>query len=90
MVWRIALKTIAHKIKSEAAFYKRLHQHPQTPKLAKALLWLALAYLALPFDLIPDFIPVIGLIDDAIIIPILIFIALRLTPNWVVEACKVK
>lgn len=88
-MWRVALKAIASKVKMEAAFYRRLHQHPQTPKFAKMLLWAALAYLAMPFDLIPDFIPILGQVDDAIIIPLLIFIALRLTPKAVKEACKV-
>ena len=49
------LKAIAHRLKAEFAFYQRLQQHPQTPKLAKALLWLAIGYLVMPFDLIPLF-----------------------------------
>lgn len=47
---------------------KRLATDDSLPKAARALLWCLLAYLALPFDLIPDFIPVIGFADDAIIV----------------------
>ena len=65
------LKQIAAKLKLEFTFYRRLQQHPQTPKLAKALLWLAIGYLLMPFDLIPDFLPVIGQLDELVITPIL-------------------
>jgi len=56
--------------------------------LAKGLLWLALAYLVLPFDLIPDFIPVIGQLDELVIIPLLLYLALKLTPVAVRQACR--
>lgn len=84
------LKEIAHKLKAEFDFYRRLQQHPQTPFLAKALLWLAIGYLLLPFDLIPDFLPVIGQLDEVVIIPLLLFFAVKLTPQWVRAECKPK
>ncbi|MFW5440701.1 MAG: YkvA family protein, partial [Methylophilaceae bacterium] len=58
------------------------------PWLAKLLLGLALGYLLLPFDLIPDFIPVLGQLDDVVIIPLLIFFAMKLTPEWLVAQCR--
>ena len=82
------LKKIAAQLKAEFAFYRRLQQHPQTPKLAKALLWLAIAYVLMPFDLIPDFLPVIGQLDELVIIPLLLYFALKLTPLQIVAACK--
>ncbi len=82
------LKQIANKLKAEFAFYRRLQQHPQTPKLAKALLWLAIGYVLMPFDLIPDFLPVIGQLDDVVIVPILLYWALKLTPADVIAACR--
>ena len=82
------LKEIVAKLKAEFAFYKRLQQHPQTPKLAKALLWLAIGYLLMPFDLIPDFLPVIGQLDELVIIPMLLYWAIKLTPPHIIAACK--
>ena len=82
------LKAITHRLKAEFAFYRRLQQHPQTPKLAKALLWLAISYLVMPFDLIPDFLPIIGQLDELVIIPLLLYWALKLTPPDVIAACR--
>lgn len=62
--------------------------HPRTPRPAKWLLWLAIGYLMLPFDLIPDFIPVLGQLDEVIILPGLIYLALKLTPDDIVEECR--
>ena len=90
MSLREKLSQISAKLKAEFAFYKLLHQHPQTPKLAKALLWLAIGYLVMPFDLIPDFLPVIGQLDELIIIPLLLYWALKLTPPDIIVACRLE
>ncbi|MBC7757183.1 MAG: DUF1232 domain-containing protein [Bdellovibrio sp.] len=90
MSLRDKLSQIAAKLKAEFAFYKRLQQHPQTPKFAKALLWLAIGYLVMPFDLIPDFLPVIGQLDEVVIIPLLLYWALKLTPQEVIAACRLQ
>lgn len=82
------LKAIADKLKAEFGFYQRLHKHPETPMLAKVLLWLAIAYLLMPFDLIPDFLPVIGQLDELVIIPLLLYGALKLTPKNVILECR--
>ena len=82
------LKQIAAQLKAEFDFYRRLQQHPQTPKLAKALLWLAIGYILMPFDLIPDFLPIIGQLDELVIIPILLYLALKLTPEAIIAQCK--
>lgn len=82
------LKQIAARLKGEFVFYQRLHQHPQTPKLAKALLWLAIAYVLMPFDLIPDFLPIIGQLDELVIVPLLLYWALKLTPAGIVAECR--
>ncbi len=85
---RDKLSQIAAKLKAEFAFYQRLQKHPQTPTFAKALLWLAIAYLLMPFDLIPDFLPVIGQLDELVIIPLLLYFALKLTPPNIIAACR--
>ncbi|MEQ1598206.1 MAG: DUF1232 domain-containing protein [Methylotenera sp.] len=82
------LKKIAAQLKAEFEFYRRLQKHPQTPVLAKALLWLAIGYLLMPFDLIPDFLPVIGQLDELVVIPLLLYFALKLTPLDVIAVCK--
>jgi uncharacterized membrane protein YkvA (DUF1232 family) len=84
------LSQITAKLKAEFAFYKRLQQHPQTPVLAKFCLWLAIGYLLMPFDLIPDFLPVIGQLDEVVIIPLLLYFALKLTPADIIAACKIE
>jgi uncharacterized membrane protein YkvA (DUF1232 family) len=51
-----------------AVLFKRLLQDPRVPRRAKAALALVVPYLAMPFDLIPDFIPVLGQLDDALLV----------------------
>lgn len=82
------LKQIAQQLKTEFALYRLLAHHPKTPRLAKILLGLAIGYLLLPFDLIPDFIPVIGQLDDVVIVPGLIYLALRLIPDKIIAECR--
>jgi uncharacterized membrane protein YkvA (DUF1232 family) len=82
------LKLFGRQIKRELKVYYLVLKDARTPKLAKFLLWLAVGYALLPFDIIPDFIPVIGQLDDVIIVPGLIMIALKLIPKEVVEDCR--
>jgi uncharacterized membrane protein YkvA (DUF1232 family) len=78
------LKDFSSTIKREIKFYQLVLADPRTPKMAKMLLGLAVGYLLLPFDLIPDFIPVIGHLDDLFFIPVLVLLALKLVPKQVV------
>ena len=55
--------------------------HPQTPWYARLVGFLVVAYAASPLDLIPDFIPVLGYLDDVILIPLGILLIVRLTPK---------
>ncbi len=82
------LKALARDFKRELNVYRLVLADTRTPRPAKIFLGLAIGYLLLPFDLIPDFIPVIGQLDDVLIVPGLIFIALRLVPTEVVEDCR--
>lgn len=82
------LKAIGRGLKRELAVYRLVLAHPRTPRLAKWLLGLAVGYALLPFDLIPDFIPILGQLDDVIIVPALVWSALRLVPDDVVAECR--
>ena len=84
------LKSIARNLRREIKAYQLMLKDTRTPKLAKFLLGLAVGYALMPFDIIPDFIPVIGHIDDLIIIPALIIIAIKMIPKEVVEDCRIR
>jgi uncharacterized membrane protein YkvA (DUF1232 family) len=84
------LKNYAQQLKQELAVYRLLLKHPRTPRLAKLLLALAIGYLLLPFDLIPDFIPVLGQLDELIIIPLLVYLAVLLIPKGLLLSCRVQ
>ena len=77
----IRLGEIKNNFKKYLNLFKSLYQDKRTPAISKLFLWLAVGYAILPFDIIPDFIPVIGYIDDALILPSLIFIALKFIPK---------
>ena len=64
----------------------KLFKHPQTPRAAKWVAIAVLAYALSPIDLIPDFIPVLGLLDDLILLPLGVALAVRLTPKPLWEA----
>lgn len=79
------LKHLAKQVKRELKVYQCIANHPRTPWLARMLLLAAVGYLLMPFDLIPDWIPVLGGLDDLFIVPGLIFLALKLIPKDIVE-----
>lgn len=64
------------------------YQDPRVPKRAKILTVLILGYLLSPIDLIPDFIPVIGFVDDLVIVPAGIAVVRRMIPKEVLEECR--
>jgi uncharacterized membrane protein YkvA (DUF1232 family) len=63
-------------------------RHPRTPLAIKGLGALILAYALSPIDLIPDFIPVLGYLDELVLLPGLIWLAVRLLPLEVLEDCR--
>jgi uncharacterized membrane protein YkvA (DUF1232 family) len=74
------LRGWAHAIKVDLVAVWLASRDPRVPWYAKAVAGAAAAYALSPIDLIPDFIPVIGYLDDLIIVPLLIMLAIRLTP----------
>ena len=65
------------------------YQNPRTPWTAKVLIVLIIGYALSPIDLIPDFIPVIGLLDDLILLPLGIYFAIKLIPKDILAECRV-
>jgi uncharacterized membrane protein YkvA (DUF1232 family) len=85
-----AITTWARRIKRDVVMLWFARRHPDTPLLAKVLCIVAAAYALSPIDLIPDFIPVLGYIDDALLLPALIWLAVRLLPGHVVAECRLQ
>ncbi|HWU99865.1 MAG TPA: YkvA family protein [Devosia sp.] len=69
------------QFRNELVILWRAFLAPETPAWLKGLMLLIPAYLLSPIDLIPDFIPVVGWLDDAIVIPILVHLIVRMLPQ---------
>ncbi len=80
----------ARRIKRDAMTLWFARSHPQTPWYAKAMGSLVVAYALSPIDLIPDFIPVLGYLDDVILLPLLIWLTVRLLPPQVLAESRLK
>lgn len=84
------IRAWAKRIKRDAVTLWFAYRHPDTPLLVKALCVFVVAYALSPIDLIPDFIPVLGYVDDALLLPGLIWLAIRLLPAGVVASSRVE
>ncbi|MBI3012109.1 MAG: DUF1232 domain-containing protein [Elusimicrobia bacterium] len=84
------IKAVAKNIKFELKVWKLIFKDARTPWIAKLLLALAIGYVLIPFDLIPDIIPGIGHLDDVIIVVLVVYIAMKLIPKEVVEDCRAR
>lgn len=71
--------------RSEVGVYRSVMQDPHCPRLARWLLGGAIAYALSPIDLIPDFIPVLGHLDDILIVPLMVWLAIRMIPKALLE-----
>ncbi len=79
--WARAIKRDVHAVWLAA-------RHPRTPWPARLLALAVAAYALSPIDLIPDFIPVLGYLDDLVIVPLGIMAVIRLTPPDVLAECR--
>lgn len=82
------LRALATHARRELGVYRLVLADPGTPRSARWLLRAAVAYLLLPFDLIPDWIPVLGQLDDLLVVPALIWLALRRIPPPVLQRAR--
>lgn len=81
-------QTKAKQLKSETQVLMIAYKDERTPFSAKILIGLTVGYLLSPIDLIPDFIPVLGLLDDLIIVPLLISLSIKLIPAIVLADAR--
>ncbi len=84
------LKSRARALKTETLAIYFAARDPRTPWYAKAIAIGTVAYALSPLDLIPDFVPVFGYLDDLIIVPAGIALALKLIPPSVIEEAREK
>ena len=83
-------KTKSKQLKTEVVALYLAAKHPRTPWYAKALAALIIGYALSPIDLIPDFIPVVGYLDDFIIVPAGIALLIKIIPRDILEECRSK
>jgi uncharacterized membrane protein YkvA (DUF1232 family) len=76
---------LSKRFRNEINVYKKVVFDKRTPLIAKICYGLIIGYAIMPFDAIPDFIPVVGQIDDVILIPLLFVIARALTPKEIIQ-----
>ncbi len=84
------MRAWARQVKRDGVTLWFAAQHPLTPWYAKLLGVFVVAYALSPIDLIPDFIPVLGYVDDVILLPALIWLTVRLVPAPVLAECRAK
>jgi uncharacterized membrane protein YkvA (DUF1232 family) len=84
----LKLRQWAQELKAQVITLWFCRKHPDTPWSAKLLAALVVAYAFSPIDLIPDFIPVLGYLDDLLIVPLGVYLALRLIPPHVVASAR--
>jgi len=81
-------KQAARNLKAETQALYLAYKHPDTPWYAKIFAGLVLAFAFSPIDLVPDFIPVFGYLDDLILVPLGITFALKMIPATVMDECR--
>lgn len=78
----------AKRLKMETYALYLAYRDPRVPWYAKVLAAAVVAYAFSPVDLIPDFIPVLGYLDDLVLVPLGITLALRMIPEDVLDRCR--
>ncbi|AKR36163.1 TPA: DUF1232 domain-containing protein [Bacillus thuringiensis] len=84
------MKKWARNLKKQLLVLYLAYRDERVPWYAKLFTMLVVAYAFSPIDLIPDFIPILGYLDDLILVPLGVYLALKLIPKEVLEDCKRK
>jgi uncharacterized membrane protein YkvA (DUF1232 family) len=82
------LKEKARQITKNLSVLYIAYKRNDVPLLAKILVVIAVTYALSPLDLIPDFIPVVGYLDDLLLLPLLIYLSMKIIPKNILEECK--
>lgn len=82
------IKEHAKQLKTDIPAVFLALKQKETPFMAKVFATLTVFYALSPVDLIPDFIPVLGYLDDVIILPALISLTIKFIPNDIMEKCR--
>ena len=90
MAWWARLRSRAHELQTEAYALYLAARHPGTPWYAKLVVAAVAAYAFSPLDLIPDFVPVLGYLDDLVLLPLGILLAIKLVPAPVLADCRAR
>jgi len=90
MKWMDHLRQRARALKHETRVLYFAARHPGTPWYAKLLVAAIVAYALSPIDLVPDFVPVLGYLDDLILLPLGIAWAIRMIPPAVMAECRAR
>ena len=92
---RIDVQSLKEKFKESITHYKLeltalsyAIRHPDTPWYAKAMAAVVVGYAFSPIDLIPDFIPILGYLDDLVLLPLGIALTIKWIPKHVMDACR--
>jgi uncharacterized membrane protein YkvA (DUF1232 family) len=84
------LKKRARALKKELTALYYAYKNPKTGPLPKIIVLFTVGYALSPIDLIPDFIPVLGLLDDLIILPAMITLSIRLIPPVIMQESRIR
>ncbi len=84
------LKKKANEIKKNIIVLNIAFKKKETPWYAKVMAGITIGYALSPIDLVPDFIPVLGYLDDIVILPLLILLTIKLIPYSIIEAAKLE
>ncbi len=82
------LRQVRDGLARELRVYRLILKHERTPRVTRWLLGAALAYALSPVDLIPDWVPLLGHVDDVVIVPALVWLSLRFVPADVIAECR--